>query len=89
MRICFQHFYFILFDLINHYFNPMVDFQSQDPARIKLYINIIGDKTVFALWLFRFVPSLFSFVLFLFYFLVLLFVVIVVVSFHCSFLFLK
>ena len=68
MRICFQHFYFILFDLINHYFNPMVDFQSQDPARIKLYINIIGDKTVFALWLFRFVPSLFSFVLFLFYF---------------------
>ena len=75
MRICFQHFYFILFYLINHYINPMVDIQLQDPARIKLYINIIGDNTVFALCLFRFVSLVFYFV----FVVVLLFVVIVVV----------
>ena len=68
MRICFQHFYFILFYLINHYVNPMVDFQSQDPARIKLYINIIGDKAVLASCLFCFVSMLFYFVFDLFFF---------------------
>ena len=81
MRICSQHFYFILFYLINHYINPMVDFQSQDPARMKLYINIIGDKTVLALCLFCFVSMLFYFVFVLFYF----FLVLLFCCYCCSF----
>ena len=64
----------------------MVDFQSQDPARIKLYINIIGDKTVLALCLFCFVSIIFYFVFVLFFWFY-FFVLIVVVSFYVSFLF--